>query len=351
MAVATLQRTLALLRTSVRGQLLVLGTSALAAGALLAGASGPYAPLMAVLLVLCSIGLSARSATRGIAGYDTTLSDLPDDLMHVVPRLVVQCSQILVLPIAAWWLALQLTSMAPLAGLVVMFLLVPASLLVPAPLLLAVAAVASGDRSFGASIAARLATRRPGAFGVHVVVLGGLVVASITALPVALIALLQATQLGLLAPVAFGLAAVMGTPLLGCGSVALWQILDADALVRDRLAASGEDAGAHAPGDTSGWDEGAAWDMAIDAGAAWGTWVRMPAASSVALRVTWHGGPPPVLALAVGDVWSQPCEVPASGAPLAFDLPAGDSYLQLTSRAEVPQAISATLLVPGQAAA
>jgi hypothetical protein len=351
MAVATLQRTLALLRTSVRGQLLVLGTSALAAGALLAGASGAYLSLMAVLLVLCSIGLSARSATRGTAGYDTTPSDLLGDLMHVVPRLVVQCSQILVLPVAAWWLALQLASMAPLAGLVVMCLLVPASILVPAPLLLAVAAVASGDRSLFPAIAVRLATRRPRAVGVHVVVLSGMVIASIAALPVALIALLQATQLGIFAPVAYGLAAVMGTPLLGCGCIAVWNVLGADALVHDRIEAGSERAGFEASHDTSAWDEGAAWDIAIDAGAAWGTWVRMPAASAVALRVTWHGGPPPVLAVAVGDVWSQPCEIPDSGAPLAFDLPAGDSYLQLTSRAEVPQAVSATLLVPGQAAA
>jgi hypothetical protein len=68
--------------------------------------------------------------------------------------------------------------------------------------------------------------------------------------------------------------------------------------------------------------------------------------------VQWHAGAPPEVALASADgTWRRPGELPATGEPLLVDLEAGDTYVQLTSRAAVPQSISAALLVPGELAA
>lgn len=362
MAQATITRTFALLRTSVHGQLLVLAGGALLAAAALMAVPAAHVLVASQLLALLLVGVSARSAARGIAGYDTTPGDLPGDVLQLAPRLVAQAAGITVPAALTWWLALQLSGIAPAVGLVLVLLLVPASLLLPAPLLLSIAAVGCGDRSWLPAAAVTLARRRPGALVLHGLVLAGLVVAALCALPVVLVAFAVGAQLGPIAPVAFGIAAVAPAPLLGCGSVALWKSLDGDRLLHERIEAAAvepNDGGSvptsqapPAPETPTAWADGPTWDIAIDAGAAWGTWIRLPAAVRIGLLVSWRGGAAPALSIASPDgSWRQPGDPSHPSTPVVVDMPPGDSYVQLTSRATSAQAVSVTLLLPATAAA
>lgn len=373
MAHTTLTRTFELLRASLRGQLVVLAFNAVMCGLVLLAVDGTYVPLAMLLALLVATSLAARTATRGQAGYDTLASDLPGDLLQLVPRLLAQSLLVGVPAVLVWSLALVIAGPAPMVGLGLVLLLVPASVLLLAPQLLVIGGIASGDRSWTPRHALTMSLHRDRILRTQLIALAGIVVAMLPGLPLALLAMVLATQLGPAAPIAFGLALVAPTPILGCGTAAAWKVLGGDELLRGESArhetgSTGADAfgraapprpGAPAPVDDPRdaahevtWAEGAAWDVALDAGAAWGTWIRLPAAVRAGIQVRWHSGAPPEVSLAAADgTWRRPGELPATGEPLVVDLAEGDTYLQLTSRANVPQAISATLLVPGHAAA
>lgn len=361
MFLATLQRTSALLRASARGQLLLLAPSVLLLAFPMLDLTGEFADLsqraaLTATFALVMVGLSARVSVRSMSGYDTMLSDLPGDVMLIAPRLLVQGVLAGSPLVIAWVLALALGGAAPLLGVLLFVLLVPLSLLGPVPVLLVAAAVAGGDRRWVPSVA--LLRLRTAPLRTSMLMLVPVAAATAALVPLLVVASVLAASTGVGAPVAFVGAAGLLVPLVGCGARGAWLVLDGDEIVR-------ADHAAHAAGDDGidleaafeslqsaaaavEWTEGPSWDVAVDAGAVWGTWVRMPQPAQVALRVTWHGGPPPALAVAdPSGTWRQPGDPASSGAAVAVALPAGDSYLQLASRATTgAQAISVTMLLP-----
>jgi hypothetical protein len=357
---AVSKRLVALLRASARGQLLVLACAAvlLALPALGGGSVGgdTGARIAAELVVvLVAVGMSARVALRGERGYETTPSDLPGDVLALLPRLVVQCACTLVPFAVAWWLATAIGGAVDVLGLLLVPLVALASLLAPPLLVLVVAAAASGDPAWTPAAALRVATGRR---GVGLALAWLLLLAAIAlSLPVALGGFVAAAQVPHAGFLAFGVAGAVVVPVLGCGALALWrelggtEVVVAGALERPD-AASLFEAAVQVPGADEAWVDGPAWDVAIDAGTAWGTWLRLSTATRAAVRVTWSGGEGPGLSLSGTDgVWWRPGDPAASGAAVSVDLPAGDTYLQVESRSGVAQAVSVVLVLPAAAVA
>ncbi len=356
---AVWKRTLRLLRVSARGQLMLLaiGVVALSLPALggdRLGSSTIVRVAVEGCVALLLAALSMRLAVRGERGYDTEPSDLPGDVLALLPRLVAQLT-LAIGPFAfALWGAMQLGGAVDLLG----FLLVPlvgmiVTAFAPALAVFVTAAVASGDVGWTPRVALETArASKPAAFGVVWLLLAA---TTAFALPASLVALVFVVQVPHAGFVAFGLATSVAIPIIGCGGLALWREVGGVEQVLDAALAmpGGADlvqAPREAPGIEDAWVDGPAWDIAIDAGTTWGTWLRLATPTRAAIRVTWSGVGAPGLSLSGTDgVWWRPGDPPQSGAAVVVDLPAGDTYLQLESRSPAAQAMSIVLLLPAAA--
>lgn len=358
MAHAALTDALRMLRACWLDQLIVLGIGAIVVGAVqVAGFPTMMVQLLAsTTAMLVLVALSAKVALRSKAGYDTIVSDLPGDALLVAPQMIVQGLLALSPIAAAWWIGMAAATLHPLLGLLSLPLALACSMVLLGPLLLVPAAVAAGDRSWIPRSVYSVARRswRQLLVGTPVVI----VLASMAALPLVLVGIVLTSQLGALSFLGTGLSAVSIVPWLGLGSVAAWRALDGA-----RVAADLQDAGsvdeqpltsfdALVATNEPLWVDGPSWDVAVDAGAVWGTWLRMSTASQVAVRIQWHDGAAPSLSLAdQAGTWQRPGDPSSSGEAVRVALPPGDTYLQLQSQSSAAQAMSITLLLPATMAA
>ncbi len=345
---------------SWRGQLAVLAAGTMLLGLTLAGGGDAAGLQLRILLgsveLLLLIAASARMALNAEAGYDGDPESVALDIVRYLPRLLAQVGLIIAVPAAVLWLALQAASMASVLGLVTVPLAFAVFVFALGPALLAIAAVVQHDRDWiprSTFVALRGRHLR-----VVALVLGGGVAAACAILPLALIGFVINAVAGMLGFVGIGLVAVGAVPLLGCGALAAWRALDgsvADVAESEPAAREAVDIAAAfgaAPAPVTTWLDGPSWDVAVEPGAAWGTWIRIEAASVMGFRVTWHVGDAPQVAFASeAGTWTQAGPLIASGDVLQASLPAGSTYVQLTSRASVAQALTIGLLVPPAVAA
>jgi hypothetical protein len=372
MATAVLVDAFRRIRASWQGQLVVLAGGSVLLGLLLnpvVGVAGLQVQLLlaaACLLVL--VGTSTSVALRTAHGYDSLPSDVATDGARLAPRLLAQGFITLLPGIAAWWLALASSSVHPLLVLLLMPVAFGASVASAALGLLACAAVAHDDRSWLPQQSWKVLRGSPLRVTGSTVVL--LVTASAVALPFMLLGMVAVALLGPIGSIGLGLAAAALTPTLGAGSLALWRAAGASI---EQPASQADAAGIErstpsAPGSTSAqspeaagaatmlvaapWTEGPTFNVAIDAGATWGTWLGFDAPAQVAFRVTWHGGGAPELLIAGEDgVWTRPGALDAQGMTPAVQLPPGNTYLQLANGSSAPQAVAVELLVRRRAVA
>jgi hypothetical protein len=366
MATAVLVDASRRIRASWQGQLVVLAGGALLLGLLLnpvVGVAGlQVQALLAATCLLVLVGTSTSVALRAEHGYDSLPSDVATDAVRLAPRLLLQGFVTLLPGIVAWWLAMASSSVHPLLVLLLMPVAFLASVVSMTLGLLACAAITHDDREWLPRQAWKVLQRRPWRLIGSTIVL--LVVASIVALPFLLFGMVLVALLGPIGSIGPGLAAAALAPTLGAGSLALWRAAGASleqpapagdvaalegleppapngalALAPDPAAVAALQAAAH-------WTPGPTFDVAIDAGATWGTWLGFDAPAQVAFRVTWHGGVAPDLLIAGEDgSWTRPGTFDAHGMTPAVQLPPGHTYVQLASASPAPQAVAVELLV------
>ncbi len=357
---------------SWRGQLVVLAVGTLLLGLTFGVATGAGDLLLRMVVgwveVVVLLGASVRMAVLAEAGYEfepeNGAFDLAAEVLGDAPRLLAQVGVLTLVPLAACWAALQLISMAAMLGFVLVPLMFVVLLLSGGPALLAVSAVVLGDRDWLPRAAVRAARPRLGLV-TRSAIAGG-VVASLAAVPLALFGFVAMSVLGMFGFAGTGLVAAGSIPWIGCGALALWRAVGAtigtsegqgDDHAAAALGARDADAtaavaAAFGAAPATSWLPGPTWDVAIDAGAVWGTWIRIEAASVMGFRVSWNGGPAPDLTFASeAGSWTDPGTLGASGSVLQAAMPAGSTYVQLSSQASAAQAVTLELLVPAAAAA
>jgi hypothetical protein len=347
MAISILASALRHARDSWRGQLALLLVGALVASVVetIGVAQGFVLPAAMLALVAAAVRAAARQPTQ-VAVF--------------APRLASQLVLALA-PVALVGLAtLQLASSLEVVGLlliVVMFPLAIASALVA---LLATTAVVRGDRDWMPRVAMRVLRVRPlGLLGAFIV---GCVALALVAVPVMLVGFVLTSLLGPLGMIGLGIASAAVVPLTGCWALAAWkqaggeEILAASAAAAAaatvaRAEAAPDLAAAFGLGATP-WVAGPSWNAQLQPGAPWGTWVQLPAASEVALQVSWSGSLAPQLAIGREDgTWTVPIQLVEPGALVPMMLLAGNSYLQLTGFDPGVQAIAVVLHARASAAA
>lgn len=376
MVTSTLVDTLARVRASWRGQLAVLAVGAVLLGLTLLG-GGDAADLQLRVLVgslevLVLVAISIRMALVAEAGYDGDLPSVGLDVVAMLPRLLTQVGLIVAFPMVVSWLALQLASLLPALGLLTVPVAFAVLVFATGPAMLAMCAVVLHDRDWLPRSTIRAVRGRQ--VLVAGIVLAGGVAACMAALPLVLVGFVLNAVGGMLGFTGVGLVAAGTLPWIGCGALATWRAIGAtiepaaDAPVAagaattqlpagmDLAAAFGiaptSPAAAAAPAPVTTWLDGPTWDVAVDPGAVWGTWIRIEAPSVLGFRVSWHGGAAPELAFASeAGAWTHPDPVRTSGDVLQAALPAGSTYVQITSRASAAQAVTLNLLVPPAVAA
>jgi hypothetical protein len=369
MVTSTLVDALQRARASWRGQLALLGIGSLLLGLTLVGGTDagdlqwrvPIGVVEAILLVAASI----RMALVAEAGYDGDVADVAHDTLMAAPRLVAQAGLVALVPVAATWVGLQATSLMTALGLVMVPLAFAVAVLAAGPMLLATCAVVLGDRAWLPRSTWRALHGRH--VRVAMVVLAGGVAAAMAAVPFVLVGFVVMALGGWLGILGAGLGAASAIPWLGCGALATWRAIggtvdlahgtsaeEADELSPNVAAAFGAatPGSAVAPAAPTSWMAGPAWDVAVEPGAVWGTWIRIDAPSVLGFRVEWHAGSPPELAFASeAGTWTRPGVLGASGEVLQASLPAGSTYVQVTSTSPTAQALTVALLVPPAVAA
>ncbi len=349
---------------SWRGQLVVLalGTGLLGLTMFEAGGAGDVQLrlLVGTFEGILLLAASIRMALIAEHGYDGDLESVAFDVLRMLPRLVTNVGAIAVVPIVVGWLALQLASLVPVVGLVTIPIAFVVAVFCWNPALLAACAVVLGERRWLPYAALRAIRGRQ----VQLVLLAvaGAVIAAMIALPLVVVGFVLVSMGGMIGLLGTGLAAGAIIPYVGCGALATWRTLgatvdvpvapthgDADHDVDVDVAAAFQSAATPAPVT---WLEGPAWDVAVEPGAVWGTWIRIEAASVLGVRVSWSGTAAPELAFASeAGVWTKPGELAASGDIVQVAIQAGSTYIQVTSRSTSSQAITVGLLVPPAVAA
>lgn len=380
MVLATLVDTVRRARASWRGQLGVLAVGAVLLGLTMVG-GGDAADLrlravVASIEVLLLVAASIRMALNTEAGYDGDLGSVFLDAARYVPRLLTQVGLLAAVPVLVTWLALRAATALPMVGLLTVPLAFAVLVFTIGPALLAISAVVQHDRDWLPR--STLSAMRGRQLRVVAIVLGGGVAASFAALPLVLVGLVINAVGGMLGFAGIGLGAASTVPLFGCGSLATWRALGASvATHRERsahdaptgiapparqagvdlaaafgVAPAQPSAPASVPESITTWLDGPTWDVAVEPGAVWGTWIRIEAPSVIGFRVTWHDGLAPDVAFASeAGAWTRTTPLTASGEILQASLPAGSTYVQVTSRANVSQAVTLGLLVPPAVAA
>ena len=364
MVTSTLADALRRARASWRGQLVVLGVGAMLLGLTLLG-GGDAADLQLRMLVgsvevLLLLAASIRMALIAEAGFDGDLPSVGFDVLSMLPRLLTQVGLLVAFPMVVSWLALQLASLMPAVGLLTVPIAFAVVAFTAGPALLAICAVVQQDRDWLPRSTIRAV--RGHQVALAGIVLAGGVLACLASVPLALVGLVVNAVGGMLGFAGVGLVAAGALPWLGCGALATWRAIGAtidapaeqdgaavDAAPATRVGADVDLAAAFGvtPDPVTTWLDGPAWDVAVEPGAAWGTWIRIDAPSVLGFRISWHGGSAPLIAFASeAGVWTQPGPVRASGDVLQAALPAGSTYVQLTSRAAAAQAVTLSLLVP-----
>lgn len=361
MATSVLASALRHARDSWQGQLGVLAIGAIMLGTNVAtGAAGTDMVPRLVIGFVELLMLLAASIRAAEARYeDLSVELLIDELVTIVgmlPRLLAQATIAASPAVVLGMLALQLAGMVPMLGLLLIpFVFIAWAIALPM-MLLAIAAVVHGDRSWLPRAAIRAVRRQPG-----VLVLGalvGVVASAVASLPIVLIGLVFTAVAGWPGVFGSGLAAGAFVPWLGCWMLAQYRAAGV-VVAHPAVHVTDTDAGWSAGVATEPpmfepvpWVEGPAWDVAVEPGSVWGTWVRLEAGAHVAFRLAWTGSVPPQLLLAVEDgTWTAPGAVARPGDVVEVVLPAGNTYVQVGSTDAAAQAITITMLVRGAAVA
>ncbi len=369
MVTTTLVDTLRRARASWRGQLAVLVVGSVLLGLTLLG-GGDAADLQLRILVgstwvLLLVAASIRVALVAEAELEDELPAVGYEVLKMLPRLLTQVGLIVAFPMIVTWLAMQLASAMPVLGLLTFPAAFAVVVFTAGPALLAMCAVVMHDRDWLPRSTLHAVRGRQAA--IAGIVLAGGVAAGMAALPLALIGFVLNAVGGMLGFAGIGLVAAGILPWIGCGALATWRAIGASVdaasggevpaaashpasvLDTDVAAAFGL---APTPAPVTTWLDGPAWDVAIEPGAAWGTWIRIETPSVLGFRLSWHGGTAPLVAFASeAGAWTHPDPVWASGDVLQAALPAGSTYVQVTSRAAAAQAVTLNLLVPPAVAA
>ena len=377
MVMSTLVDTVRRARASWRGQLAVLAAGAVLLGLTLFGggdaADLPLRMLVGSIELLLLVAASIRMALTTEAGYEGDLASVGFDVLGYLPRLVAQVGLIVAFPIVVAWLALQLASAMPVLGLLTVPIAFAVLVFAVGPALLATSAVVHHDRHWLPRSTLRAIRGRQ--LRVAAIVLCGGVAAACVALPLVLFGLVLNAVGGIIGFAGVGLAAGSMVPWFGCGALAMWRALGGTATLvvddQDAAAPPALEGGVGvatafgvapsapsalatpgAPAPVTTWLDGPTWDVAVEPGAAWGPWIRIEVPSVLGFRVTWHGGAAPDLAFASeAGAWTSTDPLTASGQVLQAALPAGSTYVQVTSRAHAAQAFTVSLLVPPAIAA
>lgn len=356
---------MSLLAASWRGQLEMLAGAGILLGFTLVGITDPSGRTLQLLVAQVELWFLVAWSVRAAASANETFSgmSLVDDLRDTGRALPWILSGVLVTGAPAFVTALAFwaaSSVHPLLGLLLVLPVFLVTLLVLAPMLLAVCSAALGERSWMPRAA--IAAARRGSWRVTGAMLVVSVVAGIAALPLAVVGMVIAANTGGVVAMVFGGVAASGAlPVLGCAAFATWRELDVELELPDGVAAA--EAPRIAPGtpvvqgangtvEALEWVDGPVWDAALEPGGAWGTWMRLPATANVGLRITWSGELAPVLAFGRADgTWQSPPQPTVSGEVTYARVDAGDTYLQLVSRAPGSQSVSVALVATGAAAA
>jgi hypothetical protein len=362
MIMTVLSNTLRLARASWRGQLVVMGLATILLGVLTRGAtSGAFLQVREVVVCAAAIALvtaSARVATQPqLYVSRETLEREARALQELLPRAMAQAGIAALPSIVLVMLSQLLVHLNALFGLLVVPVAFAGEVVLAAPILLAVAAVVHGDRAWVPTAAFAATARAP--LSLAGTVLCGSVAAGSACLPLIVVGLVLAAVLGPLSLIGAGLAAASMMPWMGAGALALWTTSGATISVTEDedddgaahgtvAAAFGADPAAVAPA----WVDGPSWQVTVQPGVAWGTWLRMAAPSAAAFRVAWSEGPAPSIALgSEAGAWVQPGELAANGAAVVAAMEAGNTYLRVDLRGALPQNVAITMLLPAAAAA
>lgn len=329
MGTALLTTTARLVLASWRGQLALLGAGVLVLGALLHGVTdGGLVAARIVASLLVGVVIAFASATVAAAGRAPLRATLDPALVaRRVQRLLVQVMAAAMPAAVAVVLALSGANIHPLVGLLMLPIAFAACAACASLVLLAIAAVADGHDRWLPISAWR--TFRGSPWRLTGVVVAGGVAASVVVLPFVLTGLVVMAIGSLLGPLGTGLAAGAVLPLIGSSAIAVWR-------------ASGVDPVPAAPSVIAG----PSWVVRLEAGGAWGTWVRLDRATDLQVRVEWTGVPGPDLAVAdEAGRWRRPPAPAASGDRVVVNVPAGNSYLHLGSTGTDVQNCRVSLLV------
>lgn len=329
MVTAVLSRTLRHARDSWRGQICVL----LAGGVV-------FALLDQIAGYGIGSGVASALAITLMLGAAVQAVGLELDAA-LAPRLIVQAFAATAPALLAGWVLLEVAGAVPVVGLLLVAMLFPLLLASAVVSMLAICAVAGGDRGWVPLVAWRTFAAQPmrllGTFIVGMVALG------MTAVPIVLVGFVLNAVAGFIGTFFAALAAAAIVPLVGCFALAMWEHADPPTL--DIVPATPEPAGALEAFATP-WVDGPSWTVTLEPGTVWGTWVRLEAAANIAIRVAWSGMVPPRLAVGGEDgTWLDPGQPVTNGEAIPAMLPAGNSYLQIGCIDAAPQAVTMTMLV------
>jgi hypothetical protein len=315
---------------SWRGQLVVLGGGAVLLGPLLHWLAADLAwwrAGVALVVGLAIVLLATRCATGRAVTGEWILAASPRAGTQVViaaaPALLVG---ICALPLAGLHPVLALT-VVPLAFAVVAWVF--------APVLVSIAVVAEGDRSWLPARAVRAIHPRWGRATLFA--LAGAAVISLFALPLVVMGVVLAAVGGWLSLLGSGLAAAAPIPWIACGAVALARALEADQ-------ASSLDPSDVAVSDPA-WVDGPSWDVVLEPGVPWGTWIRVPARTDLQFRMHAGAGPPPLLDVGREDGTWLSVPIGSDGAAQPVSLATGHAYLQLRGQGAVAERVALAMFV------
>lgn len=354
MPLAVLNAATRLLVASWRGQLAVLGCSTVLLAVLLlqATTAGDLWLRSGVgAVALCA--LAAASMRVALVHERAGTSSVQEETVAVLallPRIVVQCGVLVVPFLLVQAVMLRVADHVAIFGIVLVALLLAIGVVLVVPVALALAAIVHGDRSWLPERA--LAALRVAPLGLTCSVLVGGTAAALASLLLIVPALVIAAIAGPASALGGGLAAASIVPWIGCGALALWRAAGVEVEPLDLGESSPASAGPASRIDHHACAELAAWNVAVEPGAVWGTWVQLPMALEVGVLLDWSPGAVPELLLAGPDgAWVRPPQPTTTGDVVAISMPAGATWLQVGVRGPGAQSVAIRLLDRSRVAA
>lgn len=359
MATSVLASALRHARDSWLGQLGVLALGAVvftvvSAATGMGGLGGQALGGMVATVLLLASAVRAADLQEDELSIERLLGELAE-LAGLAPRLLAQVGLSAGPVLVVGFLVLELAGALPLVGLLLMPVAFAVAVASAPVALLSIVGVTRGDLHWWPMYGWHALRTQPGRMLLTTLV--GAVVTAMAAVPVVLMGFVVTATAGPLGMLGLGLASASIGPLAGCWALALWEHVGYDGATTARAepaAPAGIQAHAAAAfaAPEAPWLDGPSWDVAVEPGAVWGTWIRIETAADVAFRLAWTGSVSPQLALGAEDgTWRMPGVASSSGDVIPASLPAGDTYVQVACGDDAAQAIAITMLVRGIAAA